>query len=1709
MKSEAAIAEEERLAAETAEKLRWLDEVWALEEETEREIAEAEEAEDADAEEARRQTHAAASRPGSAAGRVSQAGAAPEKRSRVRSQTDAAVRMDSRVARGQATATLALVRELEGRIRGAKDGMDATERLIKELQSQVDTLENESLRKQSVAAYSQGAGAGTRGKWANASLEEAYAKLEEAMGRLQALQEAHYADIVTRNAAEVELVQLEADIADDEREEASLAPAVAATQGLTGTLALADPGASTVKKELLRAENRVRAFRSRQQAAAELYRKAEREAQAARRRAVQMARDGRLKAILRIREKMAQLREQEGPVRELRDDLKEGRIEALMQLKKSLDQAHTEVVRRNEMRERFLRDKQHRMMEEKEAMLEAGVNPYQVFRQRDIDGRVAKRQQALERKIKRAEREIMERLIREDEMYNRELAARRVEEEYQRKFQDEMGVAAKERKLRRWMMRHNRTGKELLDPTGRIPVNPSEVSVVKPPGFGLGKADQFSLDLIRDRFGRNVPLVDTLLPKRLQDAKEVENLPDDPTALGGTGRRKSQSDPVPSKDGKEATAPGGDLLGKTLAQPEFPPLWEEADEGDTRVLYRPKLTKAEAEKLERLRKEHREFVSTGGRKAGEVTMVMGREFKGDGFLMTPKEVVFKDFEVGETYRQKITLTNVFWTKNTFKVMEMPPEVRNFFEVEYKFPGLVSAGIACDIFVHFEPKVNEDIVTHIPIITQTGPITVPVRCTRRRATLSLSTSAVNFSGITIGETKEQRVEIVNNGALGVDFKIEVADAKSGMKDPPEEQKSLIDARDTDTEDWNMERLFRENVHAARLKDLGLRVSDWKGHVKPYSKTQFSVSFQPPGIGPCSARLRVVFTSKDNVKEYIPEVEFRVAGDAADLPVVCEDLVLDMQCMIRGQAYTQQLVLVNRSSVSCKCFLQRNPVISKYLEVYPRVGYVQAHDTFALSLKLKPTPEMLEEIRPFARVTRNGDDGDFEIPLRVAVPDQALPATFTLKGSLTTSDVLIEPKSLDFGQIGLGEATGLHLKLTNLARLPQKFGFCNLRKGLQVQPNDGFGTLLPGQSSQLVVSYTPDISGTHKFPLDLRTLLGRHMQIPCRAVVTSLPVVIDRNRITMPCTEVGRSSVTSVELRNQSPSSAFTFQFAVPTSSRVKVSPNVGKLAPGAIARLEVVYTPLESDFEELRGKQPQRPARSAAVPPDGAGGEAEGETEKENAQSGVPAGGGSGEGPASPGSPAKQPPRQSRVGIASRGEWATSGSVTIPCYLREEEASRGAQPEHSKRSLAARENQGLDEGAKELGKEAMPIHLQVVTSAKLPELVADGLEWRPESGCYQLSFGEVALGERVLKTLTVCNNGPRATTPRVGALHHTETFHVVNRSRLLGPGDEHGFLLAYNPERAGKHREVLQLTSEHSTVRVALVGTGISPSFEVDRDALDLGDVYKGETKSESFTIENTSPFPLKYKLQLKEGAHTNIGGTPVFVVKPSEGTIPSKGESSDGTQQVEVTFLPDHEYLYFENVLSILVPNQEEDVTVKLQGRSWDKGMYLVGGDKVTTVEDPFKSKQLAKFESLTPAIPVVLTFPDEVYPGEVSEGELEVGNLAAAAGKEKGEFTVPELSHAIKEAGWSVEPMKGVVDPGSRQKLVFSFRCPDDPGRLNLAYLDMGGWIEASIDVSLRGGFPAPKDKDQGTIYRVRARCYIKPAKKKKASKKGLRFRG
>lgn len=61
--------------------------------------------------------------------------------------------------------------------------------------------------------------------------------------------------------------------------------------------------------------------------------------------------------------------------------------------------------------------------------------------------------------------------------------------------------------------------------------------------------------------------------------------------------------------------------------------------------------------------------------------------------------------------------------------------------------------------------DEDILTGLPIRTQTGPLSIPVECTARRVKPKLSTTLVVFQGTIMGESE---VQLVQHCAGGMDL-----------------------------------------------------------------------------------------------------------------------------------------------------------------------------------------------------------------------------------------------------------------------------------------------------------------------------------------------------------------------------------------------------------------------------------------------------------------------------------------------------------------------------------------------------------------------------------------------------------------------------------------------------------------------------------------------------------------------------------------------------------------------------------------------------------------------------------------------------------------------------------------------------------------------------------------------------------------------------
>jgi hypothetical protein len=78
-----------------------------------------------------------------------------------------------------------------------------------------------------------------------------------------------------------------------------------------------------------------------------------------------------------------------------------------------------------------------------------------------------------------------------------------------------------------------------------------------------------------------------------------------------------------------------------------------------------------------------------------------------------------------------------------------------------------------VTVTFTPKLNEDIFEELPVLAQTGPMSVPIQCLIKRTVISTdpSTGRLDFGMVTRAEKGVRTLTIENRGALPTTFELE--------------------------------------------------------------------------------------------------------------------------------------------------------------------------------------------------------------------------------------------------------------------------------------------------------------------------------------------------------------------------------------------------------------------------------------------------------------------------------------------------------------------------------------------------------------------------------------------------------------------------------------------------------------------------------------------------------------------------------------------------------------------------------------------------------------------------------------------------------------------------------------------------------------------------------------------------------------------------
>jgi hypothetical protein len=587
------------------------------------------------------------------------------------------------------------------------------------------------------------------------------------------------------------------------------------------------------------------------------------------------------------------------------------------------------------------------------------------------------------------------------------------------------------------------------------------------------------------------------------------------------------------------------------------PLEEETKKA---ITLRP-LTKYEQNMMLRARTKHKENITKDQK-------CWGKTFQGSAFIPKPDKIVFKDFDVGSSYSITVVLTNVSFTFNSFKLLPLELEIKDFFAVTFTPPGRMSAGLTCPVTITFNPKVNKDIVTVFPILSETGEIQISLECYTKKSVISYDTQEVNFKEVILGEHGKKTLTIKNDGALGSDFKILDSD---GNPIPVKTDKSAVDESlsvAADDSPGLPDDSFFAMLDFPRASTIG-----------SYSSQTLNFKFSPSQIGEFTETLQILYSNSD-----IPRLMLKVTGHCIDVPICVERDLYDFQVCILNHTYRERILLRNRSLLPMKVQLTFPKDAKDHLEFNPTLGFIQAKSEFEIWVKFKPNPDVFIKLRDFVE-----SQGVFRVPIKVTGANQVMPVNFEIRAEVSDDMIEVDPPLIDFGEIWVQTAVSAGFKLRSRCQLPQEFAFVRLPPTVSILPAEGFGVLLPGESLDLRAVYRPaPVKPGTELTKDVNDLYirfksgdlcGREIKVPFSAKLQTSPIIFSCYKVEFPVTPINEISEFSLSVTNVSKKVPYSMEISPPgfKVSGLGITPVViPRLSPGVTSRIIVKYS---AEFRE--------------------------------------------------------------------------------------------------------------------------------------------------------------------------------------------------------------------------------------------------------------------------------------------------------------------------------------------------------------------------------------------------------------------------------------------------------------------------------------------------------------------------------------------------
>ncbi|XP_009459278.1 PREDICTED: uncharacterized protein CFAP74 [Nipponia nippon] len=1206
---------------------------------------------------------------------------------------------------------------------------------------------------------------------------------------------------------------------------------------------------------------------------------------------------------------------------------------------------------------------------------------------------------------------------------------------------------------------------------------------------------------------------------------------------------------------------------ETLAEPEFPGLWSQ--ERDLRKIPKeamdPKQLAPRVEKKDISEKKMEEF-QTG---IFHKQIVSGREHKGCPFYSKPSCIHFQDFDVGQIYKKKIVLINASYSVNFCRLVGISEWLKDFISIHFDPPGKISAGMSCEIVVTFKPMINETLEGEVMFMAQTGSFSVPLKCTAKRCILALDKELIDFGSHVVGETISRTINLTNSGALGTRFKVQTsagdsstcrATAKSSpgrtltqhFSDCIPEKKvsnspvtSVVEKKEEISPDHSAEmtscvargeqQRTEPSLSSGSAEQLGQDVLNSRsdldtdnahdlvklspeetpveimlgkvteGEIGPFSSVRLQIIFVPAVPGDVRAEFVIVFDNSDCKPNPVLETG---EGVSTDVPVWVPSPNIDLKICMYDGLYQDCIVVQSRAKATLRLKFEVCKELRKHMELLPKTGYIQAQSSFSVQLKFLPRHSLPEDAGSYF----NEETGVLEVPVTILIVDKAKKVNFTVHAIVTTSDLEISPAQINFGYCTIYEAVQANVTLTNKSILPQEFGFVGLPELVEIQPNDGFGILLPLESLTLDIIFKANKAKEYSFELTCKSEINRQFKLSCKAVGVHPPLELSHSLVRFAATALNGVSAATLYVMNPhvsvnhfthavprtgdgevAPVGPASFEFCVPEDCPVTVTPSVGTVLPGKKSLIQVSFRPTLSD-QLIREEPVRRLCRAAAT-----GAEIQ-ERKKDEKREGKKL---------SISITRQQSSRQ----LVRDGDSKYLASLHSSEQPKSKELKPDSDAYVAAQAFLMRNFRGrfekyiipcfvasghIDEkkGSENLScSPSNTLYLEMHCPAVAPSVVVTS-----DNGKTTVNFGDVAVGHRMIKRITIQNISPEKLELGFSVLNPSGPFLLVRPVRMLEPGENKTLIISFSPNENKWFFEMLDIWAAKTNLTLSLTGRGVMPSIVCSvEEVLDMGYVIAREKVTSTFKIQNTSALTLRYSIQLDSLSPTrdkdrqrlpsfltsplqrtefvgtqNYNGLSVFSIFPTEGEIVA-GKSQDFI----VTFSPDHESLYYSDRLKVVLFGKKVARVIHLKGAARDHPMFVEGGVPLDVpieslaVPLPVSSQQALQAEPQEPVKSILLIL--EYIEGESSPvpamTELKVGAIRTAqfASKKNMEFSFDSLP-LLQQKGFTVGAEKGTVEPGQVKCIGVSWVPPadvpaDDP-LLVTALLTLKGDIKESYRI-------------------------------------------